>query len=84
MASNKTGMTRPERTSQSEIGGTLIKMLAVGVAGSAALIAGAKVLGEKILDVQVKKYEQLEQQREADKEEVRRIMMAEEQQGESD
>jgi len=84
MASNKTGMTRPERTSQSEIGGTLIKMLAVGVAGSAALIAGAKVLGEKILDVQVKKYEQLEQQREADKEEVRRIMMAEEQQDESD
>lgn len=84
MASNKTGMTRPERTSQSEIGGILIKMLAVGVAGSAALIAGAKVLGEKILDVQVKKYEQLEQQREADKEEVRRIMMAEEQQGESD
>ena len=84
MASNKTGMTRPTRTSQSEIGGILIKMLAVGVAGSAALIAGAKVLGEKILDVQVKKYEQLEQQREADKEEVRRIMMAEEQQGESD
>lgn len=84
MASNKTGMTKPERTSQSEIGGMLIKMLAVGVAGSAALIAGAKVLGEKILDVQVKKYEQLEQQREADKEEVRRIMMAEEQQGESD
>ncbi len=84
MASNKTGMTKPERTSQSEIGGILIKMLAVGVAGSAALIAGAKVLGEKILDVQVKKYEQLEQQREADKEEVRRIMMAEEQQGESD
>lgn len=84
MASNKTGMTRPERTSQSEIGGTLIKMLAVGVAGSAALIAGAKVLGEKILDVQVKKYEQLEQQREADKEEVRRIMMADEQEGESD
>ena len=84
MASNKTGMTKPERTSQSEIGGILIKMLAVGVAGSAALIAGAKVLGEKILDVQVKKYEQLEQQREADKEEVRRIMMAEEQQSESD
>lgn len=84
MASNKTGMTKPERTSQSEIGGILIKMLAVGVAGSAALIAGAKVLGEKILDVQVKKYEQLEQQREADKEEVRRIMMAEEQQRESD
>ena len=79
MASNKTGMTRPARTSNGDIGGVLIKMLAVGVAGSAALIAGAKVLGEKLLDVQVKKYEQLEQQREADKEEVRRIMMAEEQ-----
>lgn len=79
MASNKTRMSGPAGTSNGGIGGILIKMLAVGVAGSAALLAGAKVLGEKLLDVQVRKYEHLEQQREADKEEVRRIMMAEEQ-----
>ena len=45
-----------------------------GVAGGALLVSGAKALGEAMLDKQVSDYEKLEAQREADKEEVRRIM----------
>lgn len=56
------------------LGRSLLKIIAFGVAGGAALIGGAKALGEKLEEKQVKDYEKLEAQREADKENVRRIM----------
>jgi len=73
MASNKTGIDNLNSGPGAGIGGTLIKIIAYGVAGGALLISGAKALGEALLDKQVSDYEKLEAQREADKEEVRRI-----------
>ena len=72
MASNKTGMTGPDHQPR-DLGGVMIKMLAAGVAGGAALILGAKAFGELLLEAQVERYNRLEPQREADREEVRRI-----------
>ena len=60
------------------LGKTLLVIIAAGVAGGATLIGGAKKLGEKITEKHVSKYEAIEKQREADKEEARRIMAAEE------
>lgn len=73
MASNKTGIDNINAGAGGGLGGTLIKILAVGVAGGALLISGAKQLGEALLDKQASNYEKLEVKREADKEEVRRI-----------
>ena len=73
MASNKTGMNNAGASSGGGLGGTLLKIIAVGVAGGALLISGAKQLGEALLDKQVSDLKKLEEQREADKEEVRRI-----------
>ena len=73
MEGSKSGMTTPKEPVREGLAGTLIGMLAVGVAGGALLISGAKLVGEKLLDAQVRKYEELERRREADKEEVRRI-----------
>lgn len=74
MASNKTGIGNIGTGKAGDLGGTLLKIVAYGVAGGALLISGAKALGEAMLDKQVSDYEKLEAQREADKEEVRRIM----------
>ena len=74
MASNKTGIDNVSSGPGRGLGSTLLKIVAYGVAGGALLISGAKQLGEALLDKQVSDYEKLEAQREADKEEVRRIM----------
>ena len=74
MASNKTGIDHISAGPGKNLGGTLIKIIAYGVAGGALLISGAKQLGDAILDKQVKDYEKLERQREADREEIRRIV----------
>lgn len=73
MASNKTGIDNINAAPAGGLAGTLIKIVAYGVAGGALLISGAKALGEALLDKQMSDYEKLEAQREADKEEVRRI-----------
>lgn len=74
MASNKTGIDNLQAGIAPGLGKALIKILAFGVAGGAALIGGAKALGEKLEEKQVKDYEKLETRREADRENVRRIM----------
>ena len=74
MSSNKTGIDNINAGAGGGLGATLLKIVAYGVAGGALLISGAKQLGEALLDKQVRDYEKLEAQREADKEEVRRIM----------
>lgn len=51
MSTNKVGMTEPKDTS-ANLADALFKMLAVGVAGSAILIAAAKLLGEKIEEIE--------------------------------
>ena len=74
MASNKSGIDNISTGPVRGLGGTLLRIVAYGVAGGALLISGAKQLGEALLDKQVSDYEKLEAQREADREEVRRIM----------
>jgi hypothetical protein len=74
MASNKTGIDNLSSGAGKNLGGTLLKILAYGVAGGALLISGAKQLGEALLDKQVSDYEKLEAQRAADREEIRRIV----------
>ena len=74
MSTNKTGIDNISAGVARGLGGTLLKIVAYGVAGGALLVSGAKALGEALLDKQVSDYEKLEAQREADKEEVRRIM----------
>ena len=73
MASNKSGIGNMGNGAGGGLGGTLLRIVAVGVAGGALLISGAKQLGEALLDKQTRDYEKLEAQREADREEVRRI-----------
>ncbi len=73
MASKKTGIDNISAAPAGGLGGTLLKIIAYGVAGGALLISGAKALGEALLDKQKSDYEKLEARREADKEEVRRI-----------
>jgi hypothetical protein len=78
MASNKSGMRGTGGgASRSELAGALLAIVAGGVAGGTLLVAGAKALGDKLLEKQVSDYEKLERQREADKEEARRITAAE-------
>ena len=70
-------MTGPGGKAGLDLAGTLIKVVAIGVAGGAALIGGAMAVGEKLLDKQKADHEKLEAQREAYNEEVRRIVKAE-------
>ena len=56
------------------LGGALLKIIAYGVAGGVLLISGAKQLGDALLDKQVNDYKKLEEQRAADREEIRRIV----------
>ena len=74
MASNKTGIDNLNAGAGKNLGGTMLKIIAYGVAGGALLISGAKQLGEALLDKQTSDYKKLEEQREADREEVRRIV----------
>ena len=73
MASNKTGIDNINAGAGKGLGGTLLKIVAYGVAGGALLISGAKQFGEALLEKQASDSEKLEAQREADREEVRRI-----------
>ena len=47
--------------------------MGIGLAGGIALISGAVKLGEKVLDLQVRAYERIEAEREAQKKAVREI-----------
>lgn len=77
MASNKTGMSEQKRQPDRKLGRTLIAIMALGAGGGTVLITTAKKLGEKILELQRRRYERLERQRELDKEDVKRIIQAE-------
>lgn len=74
MASNKTGIDNISAGAGKGLGSTLLKIIAYGVAGGALLISGAKQLGEALLDKQESDYRKLEEQREADREAIRRIV----------
>ena len=78
---NKSGMKPGQSGSESrgsrELGSALLAIVGVGVAGSIALVSGAVKLGEKVLDLQVKAYEKIESEREAQKKAVREIAEAE-------
>ena len=74
MASNKTGIGNLQANADLNLGKALIKIIAFGVAGGAALIGGAKALGEKLEEKQVKDFEKREAERKANREDVRRIM----------
>ena len=74
MASNKTGIDNLNASTGKKLGGTLLKIVAYGVAGGALLISGAKQIGEALLDKQDSDAKKLEEQRAADREEVRRIV----------
>ena len=74
MASNKTGIDNINAGAAKGLGGVLLKIIAYGVAGGALLISGAKQLGEALLGKQASDQKKLEEQREADKEAVRRIV----------
>lgn len=56
----------------SDLAEALLKIIAVGLAGGIATIAGAKKLGEEILEIQDNAEEKLERQRAAYKEAVRK------------
>ena len=74
MASNKTGIDNISAGAGKGLGSTLLKIIAYGVAGGELLISGAKQLGEALLDKQESDYRKLEEQREADREAIRRIV----------
>ena len=74
MASNKTGIDNLNASAGKNLGGTLLKIIAYGVAGGALLISGAKQVGEALLDKQANDYKKLEEQRAADREAIRRIV----------
>ncbi|MBQ9273014.1 MAG: hypothetical protein IJ227_04775 [Mogibacterium sp.] len=73
MASNKSGIKNTTAKADLDLGKALLSIVAAGVAGGAVLIGAAKALGETLLELQNKESKKLEAQREADKEEVRRI-----------
>lgn len=77
MSSNKSGINNIKSGSGSGLAGALLGIVAAGVAGGALLVAGAKTLGEKLEQKQLRDYERLEKQREADREAVRRIAESE-------
>ena len=74
MASNKTGIDNLPGGSGPSLGGALLRIIAGGIAGGVILISGAKALGEALLNKQESDNRKLEEQREADKEAVRRIV----------
>ena len=74
MASNKAKIRNAQAGADLHLGRVLIKIVAVGFAGGVALIGSAKALGEKLEDKHVKDFEKRKAEREAAKEDVRRIM----------
>ena len=74
MASNKSGIDNINAGPDKSLGEVLIKIIAYGVAGGALLISGAKQIGEALLSKEDSDKRKLEEQREADKAEVRRIV----------
>lgn len=74
MASNKTGIDNLNASAGKNLAGTLLKIVAYGVAGGALLISGAKQVGEALLDKQESDKKKLDDQCAADKEAVRRIV----------
>ncbi len=74
MASKKSGLGNVKANAGGGLGGALLKIIAVGVAGGALLISGAKSVGEVLLDKQENDSKRLDERREADKEAVRRIV----------
>ena len=74
MASKKAKIRNAQAGADLHLGRVLIKIVAVGFAGGVALIGSAKALGEKLEDKHVKDFEKREAEREAAKEDVRRIM----------
>ena len=77
MASNKTGIRKAKASSGQGLGSALLSIVAVGFTLGAALIGAAVALGEAIEGIQAEELEKLEERREADREEVRRIIEAE-------
>ena len=73
MASKKASMDNLPARSGGSLAGALLSIIAAGVAGGALLISGAKALGEFIEAEGGRSSRRLEERREADKEEVRRI-----------
>ena len=65
------GMRYAGRPADSDLAESLLKMIAVGVAGGIALIAGAKKLGEELQDIQEDIASKYKEQREAYKQAVR-------------
>ena len=74
MASNKTGIDNLNAAPNKNLGGALLKIVAYGVAGGALLISGAKQLGDTLLEKQADDNKKIEEQRAADREEIRRIV----------
>lgn len=79
MGSRKKGdayrdLSHAGRRPDTDFAESLLKILAVGVAGGLATILGAKKVGEEIQKSQVKSARRNEEQREADKEAVRRTI----------
>ena len=74
MASKKANLGNVKANAGGGLGSALLKIIAVGVAGGALLISGAKTLGDALLDKQESDSKKLSDRREADKEAVRRIM----------
>ena len=81
MASKKTGIRKAAgkaaRSSEAGLGGALLSIVAIGFTFGAALIGAAKALGEAIEEKQAYDLQRLEEKREAEMEEVRRIVEAE-------
>ena len=77
MASNKTGIRKAKASSGQGLGSALLSIVAVGFTLGAALIGAAVALGEAIEGIQADGQKKLDERREADREEVRRIIEAE-------
>ena len=77
MASNKTGMKAAKGGAGEGLGDSLLRIIAAGIVGGAALIGFAKALGEAVEELEAKGQKKLEEKRAADREEVRRIIEAE-------
>lgn len=67
------GSTGSGRRQNEELAQALLALVGIGLAGGIALIGGAVKLGEKILDLQVRAYEKIENERETRREEIRQI-----------
>lgn len=74
MASNKAKIGNMQAKADLSLGRALLKIIGFGVTGGIVLIGSAKAVGEKLEAKQIRDYEKREAEREAGKEDVRRIM----------